>query len=116
MSRIRRIECFRPSFQSCDDFVCFSAAEFQACSVAGTVLLGHKRSQNLWNRFAFEFRGPERLFTFRSDPIDTTVLVVSVWIAHVVLHVADDGVLPVSNVQGPVAADFDVAWAEVRVT
>ena len=43
------------------------------------------------------------------------MVVVSAGVAEVVLHVADDRVLPVGEVDGSVGADLDVAGAEVRV-
>ena len=41
--------------------------------------------------------------------------VVAAGVAEVVLHVPDDWILPVQNVQGTVAADFHVAGAEIAI-
>ena len=43
------------------------------------------------------------------------MFVVSVRVTHVVLHVSDQSVGPVGNVEGTVGTDFDICWAKVRV-
>ena len=47
--------------------------------------------------------------------VNATMFVVTVWVSHVVLHVADQHVVPVSNIQRAVATNFDVAWPEVLI-
>ena len=44
------------------------------------------------------------------------MLVVATWVANVVLHVADDAVLPVHYVKGAVATYLDVYRPEILVT
>ena len=43
------------------------------------------------------------------------MLVISVGVSHVVLHMPDDGILPVGDIKGSIASDFDIAGAEIRV-
>ena len=40
---------------------------------------------------------------------------VAQWIAGVVLHVADQGVVPVDDVERAVGCEFEVHWAEVGI-
>ena len=50
------------------------------------------------------------------DAVDSAVNVVAVGVANVVLHVADDDVLPVGDVHRAVFTKDSVGWAEVLVT
>ena len=43
------------------------------------------------------------------------MLVISVRVSHVVLHMPDDGILPVGDIKGTIASDFDIAGSEIRV-
>ena len=49
------------------------------------------------------------------DAVDAAVLVVAVGVAQVVLHVADDRVVPVGEVDRAVRTDVDAGGAEVRI-
>ena len=49
------------------------------------------------------------------DAVDAAVRAVAAGVAEVVLHVADDRVLPVEEVDGAVRPDLEVRRAEVRI-
>ena len=46
---------------------------------------------------------------------DAAVGLIAVWVTNVVLHVADDDVLPVGDIERSVAADLEVGRSEVAV-
>ena len=52
---------------------------------------------------------------FSGDSIDATVQMVAAGVAEVVLHVADDRVLPVEHIQSAIAADFHIAWTKIAI-
>jgi hypothetical protein len=43
------------------------------------------------------------------------MFVVAIGISHIVLHMPDDGILPVRDIKGTIASDFDIAGTEIRV-
>ena len=43
------------------------------------------------------------------------MLRVAIRVAHVVLHVTDQSVVPIGDVQRSVTADFEIAGAKVRI-
>ena len=47
--------------------------------------------------------------------VNASVLLVAVWVADVVLHVADDDVLPVGNIESSVVTDLKVGRAHVAI-
>ncbi len=59
-------------------------------------------------------RFPQRP-AFAGHPIDPPVAVVAIGIAHVVLQVADQRVVPVGDIEGPIAADLQVAGSKIRI-
>ena len=56
-----------------------------------------------------------QLAAFGGHAVDAAVFVVAVGVADVVLHVADDDVVPVGNVEGSIFAEDGIARAEVLV-
>ena len=46
---------------------------------------------------------------------DAAMGLIAVWVTNVVLHVADDDVLPVGDIERSIAADLEVGRAEVAV-
>ena len=53
--------------------------------------------------------------SFGGDPIDAAVALIAFGVADVVLHVADDGVLPVGDIERAIVAKFGISRAEVRI-
>src|SRR5439155_3002676 len=49
------------------------------------------------------------------DAVDAPMSLVPTWIAQMMLHVSDDGILPIEEIHGAVRADLDRVRAEIRV-
>src|SRR5438128_5829726 len=43
------------------------------------------------------------------------MVVVAIWVTQMMLHVADDRILPVANVNRSIRSDIDRYWPEVRI-
>ena len=83
--------------------------------MADSVVFLFEQIEQLRNRLASNGGGLEQVATFVADSIDTTVNLVTGRVSQVVLHVTDDRVLPVCEVDAPIRSDFDIGRAEVRI-
>ena len=109
------IELLRPRVELGDDLVGVPAAQFQSSAVTRAVLFRKECVAYFLNRFPLELYRLERRFAFRRDTVDTAMLSVPVRVPHVVLHVPDDRVGPIGDIERTVATDLDVGRAEVWI-
>ena len=91
------------------------AAQLDAGAVADAVLRLLQDSSSLLDRLAGDLGRLQERPALVGDAVDAAVGRGRGWVAEVVLHVADDRVLPVEEVDGAVRPDLDVRRAEVRV-
>ena len=109
------IELLGPFAEGGDHVLGFAFAELDAGAVAREVGAFLEQVQQLSDRFAVYLHGRHQLAAFVGDAVHAAELMVAAGVPHVVLHVADDDVLPVGHVHGAVAADLEIGWAEVAV-
>src|SRR5205807_3780673 len=72
--------------------------------------------EQLIDRLARDPRGCEKRTAFIGNAVDAAVCAIAVGVAYVVLHVADDRVLPVEEVDGAVRRNLDVRGTETWIT
>ena len=41
--------------------------------------------------------------------------VIAAWVPQVMLHVADDGILPLDEIDPPIGSNFYIGWAEIWI-
>ena len=66
-------------------------------------------------RLAVDRHGRVQRAPLGGDAVDAAVRMVAVRVAHVVLHVADDDVVPVGDVKSAIFAEDGIAGAEILV-
>ena len=47
------------------------------------------------------------------DPINTAMFMVTVGITGVVLHVTNEGILPIHHIEGTIGSKLEISWAEI---
>ena len=109
------VELFHPFLRGGDDLGGRALAELDAGAVAHAVGGVPEVFEQGGDRLAVDGDGLLQFATLGRHAVDAAVLVVAVRVAHVVLHVADDDVVPVGDVERAVFAEDGVARAEVFV-
>ena len=89
--------------------------QLAAGPVAGPVLVDLEQFEQLRHARAGDVRLVDQRPLLVDDPPDPPVLDVAVRVAERVLHVADQRVVPVDDVEGAVGAEFEVDRPEVLV-
>ena len=113
--RVLRIEAANPRLDRGDDFLRIAAAQFDLRAIPDAILGLLQQVEQPRNRRARNHcRLEERTARVR-HPVDATVVVVAGRVPEVVLHVADDGVVPVREVQRAIGSDLRVNRPEVLV-
>ena len=109
------VELLHPFFRGGDDFGGGALAEFDAGAMAHAVGGMFQVFEQGGDGLAVDGDGLLQLAAFGGHAVDAAVFVVAVGVADVVLHVADDDVVPVGNVEGTIFAEDGIAGAEVFV-
>ena len=109
-------QAFDPALHRRNHVLRFAAAQFDFGPVSYAVVLAFQQFQQTCHRLAGDLRQLGRLPAFVAQSVDAAVFAVAVRVAQVVLHVADDRVLPVGNVQGSVRPHLGIYRAEVRIS
>ena len=110
-----RIELLDPLLGGGDDFLGVALAEFDARAMANAIDGRFQILEQSGDRLAVD---GDRLLQRAADgrhAIDAAVRVVAIGIAHVVLHVADDDVVPVAEIQRAIGCEDRIGGAEVLV-
>ena len=113
--RIFRIELRGPRLDGGHHVLRVARAQLDLGAIADAVLRLLQEVQQLWNRCAGDRRGLEKGPARIRDAIDAAVQVIARGVAEVVLHVPDDRVVPVGEVEGSVGTDLGIHRPEVLV-
>ena len=97
------------------DLVGITSAELDACAIANVVLRFLKEVEESLDRLFGDLDRLEQRPGGIGDAVDAAMALIPARIAQVVLHVADDRVLPIEEVDGAVRADLDGVGPEIRV-
>ena len=90
-------------------------AQFAAAAVAAAVFGEFEVFQQGFHGGSIDFRRLHQIAARIRDAVDAPVDVVAERIAGVVLHVPDEDVVPVDDIQRAVGREFEVAGAEIAV-
>jgi len=88
--------------------VCGEIPEGAAGTVAGAVLVGFEKVEELGDAGTDDLGGGVEGAVFPGDTPDAAFARVATFIAEGVLHVAEDGVVPVGDVEGAFGAELEV--------
>src|SRR5260370_28424792 len=109
------VQCLHP-FHSCrNDLARIASAKLDPRPIANVVFRLLEQVEEALDRLAGDLDGLEQRPAGIRDAVDAPMSLVPTWIAQVMLHVSDDGILPVEEVDGAVRADLDSVRAEIRV-
>ncbi len=98
-----------------DHRLCVATRQLKLRPIPHAVLRLLEQIQQRFNRLVRDRLRIQQGTAFVNHPVDAAVLTVATWIAHVMLHVTDDRVLPVGEVNRAVGTDLEVHRSEVGV-
>ena len=110
-----RIELLDPLFRGGDDLFGISLTEFDPRAVADAIDGRFQIFEQSRNRLAIDGDWLLKRPTDGSHAVDATMSVVAVGIADVVLHVANDDVVPVAEIQRAIRCENGIRGAKVLV-
>ena len=113
--RVALVECGQPRLERRDHVGTVVFAEFDFRQRPRVVLRHFEKFEQCRDRLAVDLRRLEKRPAFVGDAIDAAMLVIAIRIAQIVLHVADDRVAPIGEVECAIRPDIDLRRAEVRV-
>jgi hypothetical protein len=99
------IERLSPLIHGGDDFIRISLAQLNLGPFANLIFRLFEQCEQIGNRCAVNLERLHERPAFVGHAINSAMLMVAIRIADVVLHVADEGVLPVDDVERAVGAD-----------
>jgi hypothetical protein len=109
------VEACGPFGDGWEDLVERAAAEFPAAAVAGAVFREFEVIEESGDGSAFDLSWLEERAGRVGDAVDAAVDVVAEGVAGIVLHVTDEDIVPVDDVERAVWGEFEVDGAEVAV-
>src|SRR5438552_1458848 len=109
------VQSVHPLASRRDNLVGVASAKLDARPVADVVFRLLEQVEEPLDRLAGDLDGLEQRPAGIRDAVDAAMSLVPTWIAQVMLHVADDGILPVEEIHGAIRADLDSVRAEIRV-
>ncbi len=109
------VELLHPFLRGGNDFGGGALTELDAGAMAHAIGGMPQVFEQGGDGLAVDGDGFLQFTTFRGHAVDATVFVVAVRVAHVVLHVADDDVVPVGDVKSTIFAEDGITWAEILV-
>src|SRR5947209_4702733 len=86
----------------------WAGPQFDASPIANPVFGLLEQIEEFGDRLIGDFGRSKQLALRIGNAIDPAMLAATARVAEVVLHVADDGVVPVEEVDCAIGADFDV--------
>src|SRR5438128_15462 len=98
-----------------DNLVRLARAKLDARPIADVVFRLLEQVEESLDRFAGNLDGLEQRPAGISDAVDAAMGLIPTRIAQVMLHVADDGVLPIEEIHGAVRADLDSVRTEIWI-
>ena len=112
---LRGVKLLNPFLRGGDDFGGGAFAELDAGAmthaIGGMLEVFEQRGDGL----TVDGDGFLQFAAFGGHAVDAAVFVVAIWVAYVVLHVADDDVVPVGDVERAIFAEDGIAGAEILV-
>src|SRR5262249_19613359 len=114
--RVTGVKRGNPFLEGGHYFACWPTSQFDAGPVAHAVFRLLQHVEQLVERLAGNGNRLIQRPAFVGYAINAAMLAVAARVAQVVLHVADDRVLPIEEVKRSIWADFQIAGAEVRVS
>ena len=115
VGRVLLVELGGPGLHGGEHFARGVAAEFATGAVAGAVFGLLEVLEEFGDGSAGDLRGLHQRTLRVGDAVDAAMLAVAVGIACVVLHVADERIMPVDEVERAVRGELEVHRAEVAV-
>src|SRR5262245_30994260 len=106
--RVLLVKLRHPCVDGVDHFAGWSRAQFGSRVVASAVFWLFEQVEDFAGRLASDGSWFQQWPAVVCHAVDTAMFTVAIWIAQIVLHVADDWIVPISEVDGTVGADFDV--------
>ena len=104
-----------PSLGCLNHFGCIAGPQFSSGAVAGSVFrqlqVFEKFMDGSPGNFGWLDQGTRRI----GHAVDTSVNMIAVGVTGVVLHVANQSILPIHHVKRTVGSKLQVGWAEVEV-
>ena len=113
--RVGFIEEGRPGLHCGDDFGALARTQFEFSVLPHAIFGGLQQFEQFLDRLPVDLRRLQCLSADVAHAVNATVLFVPARVAEVVLHVADDRVLPIDEVEGAVRPRLHVHGAEVRI-
>ncbi len=105
----------QPLIDRADDLVGVAGAEFHAGEVADVVFVSLEQSDHVGDRRPFDFGDFEQRFVLVADSPNPTVVFVAFGIAQIVLHVADQRVEPIDDIECSIGTELHIDRAEVGI-
>jgi hypothetical protein len=90
-------------------------AQFDLGPLADLIFRLFQQIKQRGHGLAIDLEGLHQRAAFVGEAINPAMLVIAIGIANVVLHVADEGILPVENVQRAIGPDRCADGAEIGV-
>ena len=109
------VELFNPLLGGGDDFFGVAAAEFDVGALANAIDGMFEIFEERGNGESGDGYGFLEGAIFVDEAIDASVGVVAVGVTDIVLHVTDDEVLPIGDVEGAIGTEDGVGGAEIFV-
>lgn len=113
--KIAGVETVDPFLQSGNDELGVTVTKFAAGAVASAGFGEGEVFEEFGEAGVVDFGGFDEWATWVSDAVDATVFVIAEGVAGAVLHVADEDVVPVAEVEGAIGRELVVDGAEVAV-
>lgn len=104
-----------PFLKDGEEFSRVTAADFAAGAIAGAVFGEGEIIEEGFEGSLVDFCGFDEGAGGAGDTVDAAVLVIAEGIAGAVLHVADEDVVPVAEVERAIGREFQIDGPEVAV-
>src|SRR5258706_14865850 len=102
------IKLIQPRFYSGNNFHCWPSTKFNSGPIANPVFWLFQQIKQFVDRLSGNLDRLQQRPAFVSDAINAAVFTVTARIAQIVLHVSDDWVVPIEEIDGTVRTDFEI--------
>ena len=115
IGRILPVELLDPLLQLGQYLIGIAASQFPAAPVSASVLRKFEVVQQSFNRGTCYLSGFDQGTGRIGDAINAPVDVIAIRVPGIVLHMADQNIVPVDQVKRTVRSKFHIHWPEVRI-
>ena len=112
---ILRIQLVEPVFQPLHDVPGIVFSKLQPDPVAGAILIALEQFQESLRRLPVDLWSGYQGAAGISDPPDSAMTLIPIWIAQIVLHVTNQRVEPVHHIERSVRAELQIDRAKVAI-